>query len=225
MSKFGGEQERVKQRLLEMSSLVEQAIELSVRAITHRDRAAADRVFTTEVEINRMEVEIDDQSINLLALHQPMATNLRFLIAILKIVPNLERMGDLSVNIAHTAKVLLDRPAAAPIVDIPLMAGLVRSMVRKSIDAFALSDAAMAEDVLASDDEVDTMRTSCFHQLVAVMQSDAQRLRHALSLLTVTRTLERIADHATNIAEDVLFYVQGIDVRHRPGAERGSGSA
>jgi phosphate transport system protein len=143
-----------------------------------------------------------------------MASNLRFIIAALKINANLERMGDISVNIAHTARSLMGAASMEPIIDIPLMAKLVQSMVRKSLDAFVARDTHLARSVLISDDAVDSLRTACYHELVSFMEKDPRNIKQALSLLTVTRSLERLADHSTNIAEHVLFYVKGIDVRH-----------
>ncbi len=197
-----------------MSSLVEAGIERSVYAVVKKDRRAAEEVFKNESRINAIELEIDALGINLLALHQPMAINLRFIIAALKINTNLERMGDLSVNIAHTARSLIDSPSIEPPIDIPLMAGLVQSMVQKSLDAFVARDADLALSVLVSDDAVDSLRTACYLHLVSFMQSDPENIRQALNLLAVARTLERLADHSTNIAENALFYVKGIDVRH-----------
>jgi phosphate transport system protein len=220
VNKFSEGLDHLKNKLLEMSSLVEAGIQHSIRAVIQRDRGAAEKVFENEARINTIELEIDGLAIDLLALHQPMAVNLRFIIAILKINTNLERMGDLSVNIAHSARSLIDAPSIEPMIDIPLIAGLVQSMVRKSLDAFVASDVELAHSVLASDDPVDRLRTDCYHQLVAFMEKDPRNIRPALSLLTVTRNLERLADHSTNIAEDVLYYVKGIDVRHHSGGTR-----
>jgi phosphate transport system protein len=214
VSKFGEEMEQLKHKLLQMSSFVEVGIERSIHAVVKKDRSAAEEVFENESRINAIELEIDGLGINLLALHQPMAINLRFIIAGLKINTNLERMGDLSVNIAHTARSLIDAPSIEPPIDIPLMAGLVQSMVQRSLDAFVARDADLALGVLASDDAVDSLRTACYLHLVSFMQKDSATIRQALNLLSVARTLERLADHSTNIAENALFYVKGIDVRH-----------
>ncbi len=214
VNRFGEEMEQLKNKLLQMSSLVEAGIERSIHAVVKRDRSAAEEVFENESRINAIELEIDGLGISLLALHQPMAINLRFIIAALKINTNLERMGDLSVNIAHTARSLIDAPSIEPPIDIPLMAGLVQSMVQRSLDAFVARDADLALGVLASDDAVDSLRTACYLHLVSFMQKDSGTIRQALDLLSVARTLERLADHSTNIAENALFYVKGIDVRH-----------
>lgn len=207
-------------KLLEMSSLVEAAIQRSISAVIHKDGSAAEEVFRNEARINEIEIEIDEFATNLLALQQPMAADLRLIVAALKINTDLERMGDLSVNIAERAQSLMAEPVIKPMIDIPHIASLVQSMVRKSLDAFVNRDADMARSVLASDDAVDKLRTASYHELISFMEKDPQNIRQALDLLTVTRNLERIADHSTNVAEDVLFLVKGIDVRHHAEARR-----
>jgi len=217
---FVEELDQLKTKLLEMSSLVEAAIQRSISAVTQKDRSAADEVFRNEARINEIEVEIDEFAINLLALHQPMAADLRLIVAALKINTDLERMGDLSVNIAQRAISLLNEPVIKPMIDIPHIAGLVQSMVRKSLDAFVTRDAELARSVLASDDAVDSLRTASYHELVSFMERDPENIKAALDLLAITRNLERLADHSTNIAEDVLFLVKGIDVRHHAEARQ-----
>jgi phosphate transport system protein len=211
---FIEELELLKTKLLEMSSLVEAAIQRSISAVTQKDPGAAAEVFKNEARINAIELEIDEFAVNLLALQQPMAADLRLIVAALKINTDLERMGDLSVNIAQRAMSLMEEPVIKPMIDIPHIAGLVQSMVRKALDAFVMRDADLARSVLASDDAVDSLRSACYHELVSFMEKDPQNIMPALDLLNVTRSLERIADHSTNIAEDVLFLVKGIDVRH-----------
>jgi phosphate transport system protein len=217
---FVEELDQLKTKLLEMSSLVESAIQRSISAVIQKDRTAADEVFRNETRINAIEVEIDEFAINLLALHQPMAADLRLIVAALKINTDLERMGDLSVNIAQRAMSLIEEPVIKPMIDIPHIAGLVQSMVRKSLDAFVTRDADLARSVLASDDAVDSLRTASYHELVSFMERDPENIKAALDLLAITRNLERLADHSTNIAEDVLFLVKGIDVRHHAEARR-----
>jgi phosphate transport system protein len=217
---FIEELEELKTKLLEMSSLVEAAIQRSISAVILKDRGAAEEVFKNEARINTIELEIDELAINLLALHQPMAADLRFIVAVLKINTNLERMGDLSVNIAESATSLIEEPVITPMIDIPHIAGLVQSMVRKSLDAFVTRDVDLARSVLASDDAVDSLRTVCYQELVSFMEKHPQNIQPSCNLLTVTRNLERIADHSTNIAEDVLFLVKGIDVRHHTEARQ-----
>lgn len=220
MRHFVEELEQLKSKLLEMSSLVEAGIQRSIGAVINKDRSAAEEVFRNEARINEIELEIDEFAINLLALQQPMAADLRLIIAALKINTDLERMGDLAVNVAQRAQSLMNEPVIKPMIDIPHIAALVQSMVRKALDAFVTRDPELARSVLAADDAVDSLRTSCYHELVSFMEKDPQNIRPALDLLAVTRNLERIADHSTNIAEDVLFLVKGIDVRHHAEARR-----
>ncbi len=220
MRHFVEELESLKTKLLEMSSLVEAAIQRSISAVIHKDKSAADEVFRNEARINEIEIEIDEFATNLLALQQPMAADLRLIVAALKINTDLERMGDLSVNIAERARSLMEEPVIKPMIDIPHIAGLVQSMVRKALDAFVSRDADLARSVLAADDAVDSLRTACYHELVSFMEKDPQHIKQALDLLAVTRNLERIADHSTNIAEDVMYLVKGVDVRHHAEARR-----
>jgi phosphate transport system protein len=217
---FIEELEQLKTKLLEMGSLVEAAIQRSIIAVTQKDRGAAEEVFRNEARINTIELEIDDFAINLLALHQPMAADLRLIVAALKINTDLERMGDLAVNIAQRALSLMEGTASKPMIDIPHIAGLVQSMVRKALDAFVHRDADLARSVLAADDAVDSLRTASYHELISFMEQDPKNIPSAMALLSVTRNLERIADHSTNIAEDVLFLVKGIDVRHHAEARQ-----
>jgi len=217
---FQEELEQLKGKLLEMSALVEADVQRSVSAVAQKDRSAADQVFRDEARINALEMEIDEFAINLLATQQPLAADLRLIVAALKINTDLERMGDLSVSIAQRAISLLSEPMIKPMVDIRHMSSLVESMVRKSLDAFVANDADMARSVLASDDAVDSLRTASYHELVSFMEKDPRNITQALDLIGITRSLERIADHSTNIAEDVLFLVKGIDVRHHAEARR-----
>ena len=214
MRHFEQELEELKGKLLEMSALVESAVQRSVSAVTQKDRSAAEQVFRDEARINQLQIEIDEFAINLLATQQPLAADLRLVVAALKINTDLERMGDLSVHIAQRALSLLTEPVIKPMVDIRHMSALVESMVRKSMDAFVANDADMARSVLASDDAVDSLRTASYHELVSYMEKEPRNIPQALDLIGITRSLERIADHSTNIAEDVLFLVKGIDVRH-----------
>jgi len=217
---FEAELEQLKGKLLEMSALVEASVQRSVSAVTQKDRSAADQVLRDEARVNQLEMEIDEFAINLLATQQPLAADLRLAVAALKINTDLERMGDLSVSIAERAISLLSEPVIQPMVDIRHMSALVESMVRKSMDAFVANDADMARSVLASDDAVDSLRTASYHELVSFMEKDPHNIPQALDLIGITRSLERIADHSTNIAEDVLFLVKGVDVRHHAEARQ-----
>lgn len=214
MRHFVEELDLLSQKLLEMCSLVESAVQRSISAVTEKDVYAAEEVLRNEARINQIEIEIDDFAISLLALNQPMAADLRLIIAALKINTDLERMGDLAVNIAQRAKSLTEEPVIKPMVDIPHIAGLVQNMVRKSLDSFVLRDAELARSVLASDDAVDDLRSASYHELISFMEHEPSGIRQAVDLIAIVRNLERIADHTTNIAEDVLFMVKGIDVRH-----------
>jgi phosphate transport system protein len=211
---FEQELEQLKSKLLTMSALVESAVHSSITAVVQKDRKLAEEVVQNEARVDRMQIEIDEQAIRLLLLHQPMASDLRLITAAIKINTDLERMGDLAANTAQRALSLMDEPAVPPLIDIPHIAALVQNMVRKSLDAFVAKDAALARGVLSSDDAVDALRNAFFHELISFMQSEPNHVPQGLSLLSIVRNLERVADHATNIAEDVLFYVKGIDVRH-----------
>lgn len=214
MKHFQEELEGLKNSLLEMGGLVESAIYRSVASVVEKDADQAKQVFDNEARINQMEISIDELATRLLALQQPLATDLRFITAAIKINNDLERMGDLAVNIAERALSLLQEPPIRPQIDIPRMATLTESMVHRSLDAFVRGDAALARSVLLSDDAVDNLRDATYEALIQFMEKDAENVRLGVNLMFVARNLERLADHATNIAEDVLFLVQGIDVRH-----------
>jgi phosphate transport system protein len=211
---FEQELEKLKSKLLEMSALVESAVYRSVQGVVEKNEELAHQVLRNEGRINQLEIEIDDLAISLLALQAPLAADLRLVTAAIKINNDLERMGDLSVSIAQNAIALIKEPMIRPLIDIPHIAGLAQGMVRKALDAFVNRDAELARSVLASDDAVDNMRTASYHELMSFMENNPQQIRQSLYLLSVIRNLERIADHATNVAEDVLFLVKGIDVRH-----------
>lgn len=214
MRHFDQELEQLKAKLLEMSALVESAIYRSVQGVVEKNAALAEQVMKNEARINQLEIEVDDLAISLLALQAPMAADLRLVTAAIKINNDLERMGDLSVSIAQSALALMKDPVIRPLIDIPHIAGLAQGMVRKALDAFVNRDPELARSVLASDDAVDNMRTASYHELISFMEKNPGQISQALYLLSTVRNLERIADHATNIAEDVLFLVKGIDVRH-----------
>lgn len=214
MRHFEKELEQLKEKLLEMSALVELAVYRSVQGVVDKNQELAEQVIRNESRINQLEIEIDDMAISLLALQAPLAADLRLVTAAIKINNDLERMGDLSVSIAQSALALIKEPMIRPLIDIPHIAGLAQGMVRKALDAFVNRDAELARSVLASDDAVDNMRTASYHELISFMETNPRQISQSLYLLSVVRNLERIADHATNVAEDVLFLVKGIDVRH-----------
>jgi phosphate transport system protein len=211
---FSIELEELNQKLLEMAGLVESAISRSVRSLIEQDRELAQQVIRDEPRINRMEMEIDGVVTRLLALRQPVARDLRFLTAALKINTDLERIGDLANHIAERSLSLMHHPLVRPMTDIPKMASLVQSMLLKCLEAFVKGDSDLARTVLVADDEVDQLRDAVYGELVETMQRDPGTVTAAVDLIFVARNLERIGDHATNIAEDVVFLVKGIDVRH-----------
>jgi phosphate transport system protein len=214
---FTVELEDLNQKLLQMAGMVESAIHRSVRSLVEQDRELAQQVIRDEPQINRMEMEIDGLATRLLALNQPVARDLRFLTAALKINTDLERIGDLANHIAERSLSLMHHPIVRPMTDIPKMATLVQSMLLQVLEAFVKSDAELARSVLLADDEVDRLRDALYTELVETMQRDPGVVPAAVDLIFVARNLERIGDHTTNIAEDVVFLVKGIDVRHHAG--------
>jgi phosphate transport system protein len=215
MRQFSVELEELNHRLLEMAGFVESAINRAVRSLMEQDRELALQVIRDEPQINRMEMEIDGLVTRLLALRQPVARDLRFLTAALKINTDLERIGDLANHIAERSLSLMHHPLVRPLTDIPKMASLVQSMLLKCLEAFVRGNDELARSVLVSDDEVDRLRDHVYAELVETMQRDPGTVTAAVGLIFVARNLERIGDHATNIAEDVVFLIKGIDVRHR----------
>jgi phosphate transport system protein len=213
-SHFQDELDTVKARLLEMGGLAEDRVQTAVRTLVDRDPAAAERVLTGDGVINRLHLEIDDRCCKLLALHQPMAVDLRVIISAVKINTDLERVGDLAVNIAEAAARYLLHPPVKQLIDIPRMAAIAQRMLRDALDAFVRRDVALAQRVLDSDDELDQRKTQVFRELIGHMTHDPQTVEPALDLILISRHLERIGDHATNIAEDVIFIVSARDVRH-----------
>lgn len=214
MRHFRDELDELQKRLLEMAGLVEAAIHGSVTALVNRDEQEAKEVLWKEALINQKDIEIDELATRLLALYQPMAKDMRFLTAAIKINGDLERMGDLAVNITERALSLMGEPPVKPLVDIPKMASLAEAMVRNSLDALVKRDSDLARSVLLADDEVDRLRDAVYQELLQFMQAESTTVPRAVDLMFIAHDLERIADHATNISEDVLFLVKGIDVRH-----------
>jgi phosphate transport system protein len=214
MRHFQDELNDLQNRLLEMAGVVESSIHLSIRSLVERDEEPAQQVLKNEARINQMEIRADEMATRLMALHQPMARDLRFLTAAIKINADLERMGDLAVNIVERALSLMRLPEVKPLVDIPRMGTLAEAMVHKSLDAFVNRDGDLARTVLLSDDAVDKLKDTTYRELIMFMETDPSTIARAVDLMFVAHNLERIADHATNIAEDVLYLAQGIDVRH-----------
>ena len=214
MRHFTIELEELKTKLLQMGGMVEAAVHRSVRAVVERDVELAKKVREGEGAINTMEMEIDELATKLLVLQQPVARDLRFLTSVLKINTDLERMGDLANNLASRAQSLSKLAALKLDIDIPHMSSLVESMLLKSLDAFLRADADLAQEVLMSDDEVDRIRGEAYGELVAHMQANPSDVQAGVEMIFVVRNLERIGDHATNMAEDVIYMAKGVDVRH-----------
>jgi phosphate transport system protein len=212
---FQEELEQLKARLLEMGGLAEDRVRLAVRAMVDRDHGLVERVLTSDTAINVLHIEIDDRCFKLLALHQPMAVDLRAIVSAVKINTDLERVGDLAVNIAEAVARYLEHPPVKELIDIPRMAVIAQDMLRDALDAFVRRDVALAQDVLHRDDELDLLKTQVFRELLGHMLRDPSTIEPSLDLILVSRHLERIGDHATNIAEDVIFMVSAKDVRHQ----------
>jgi phosphate transport system protein len=207
--------DQLKENLLVMAGLAEQAIQRAIEAYRVRDLSICDLVSRSEVAINRLERDIDQQALDLLAMEQPMAIDLRFILSVIKINADLERVGDSAKSISERVR-NMEKMAAVPDlpVDIPRMATLSAEMVRKSLQAFIDADPELARGVLMMDDAVDTMNRAAYKALTKLMEEQSHIAPQALNALMICRALERVADHATNIAEDVIFWIQGADVRH-----------
>ncbi len=211
---FQREIEGLKRQLLSLCALVEGQVDAAVQAVARCDAETASAVEMGDAEVDRREVELEEECLKILALHQPVAIDLRLVVTVLKINNDLERIGDLAVNVAHKAAALASGPPIEMPLDLPSMWEKSRAMLRDSLDAFVNRDAALAENVCTRDDEVDRMKRGIRRQVERMMQSQPDRLPRLLSILAVARNLERIADHATNIAEDVIYLIDGRIVRH-----------
>jgi len=211
---FQEELDQLKERLLAMGGLAEERVRKKVRGLIDRDTAALDAVLSGDVPINDLHIEVDDRCVKLLALHQPMAADLRVIVAAVKINTDLERVGDLAVNIAEAGKRYLPHPPVKPLIDIPRMGELAQTMLRDALDAFVRRDMLLAQAVLAADDTLDALKTQIFRELLTCMIQSPGTIEPALDLILISRHLERIGDHATNVAEDVIFILSAKDVRH-----------
>jgi phosphate transport system protein len=212
--KFHQSLDELKERLLVMAGMTEQAIQRAIEAYSTRDLSICELVFRSEPAINRLEREIDQMALDLLAMEQPMAIDLRFILAVIRINADLERVGDQAVNIAIRVREMgvfanIDLP-----VDIPKLASLASAMVRKALQAFIEGNAEMAESVFQMDDQVDEMNDAAYYALSSLIKEKPDLTPQSLNALIIARNLERVGDHATNIAEDVIFWVRGADVRH-----------
>ncbi|HLF57205.1 MAG TPA: phosphate signaling complex protein PhoU, partial [Thermoanaerobaculia bacterium] len=207
--------EQIRKSLLRMGGLVERQIREAMQALVERDGARADAVIRSDDEVDQLQKDIDGLCSRMLALQQPMATDLRFLVATMKIATDLERMGDSAVNVAQAVGHLNQEPPLQPYLDLPRLAQITQEMVRDALDSFVRRDARAAIEVCKRDDEVDGLYHQLFRELVTYMVEDPRNITRALHLLLVARNYERIADHATNVGEDVVFYVEGRDIRHQ----------
>ena len=212
---FQQELNKLKGNLLQMAGLAERAISNAVEALVKRDTPLAEKTIAEDEKINQMEIRIDEMCLKLLALHQPMAADLRFITSAMRINTELERIGDQAVNIAERVISLNQEPQLKPYMDIPRMAEITQSMVREVLDAFVNGDAQLARSVCERDDQVDGLNDQVFRELLTYMMADSKTITRAVHLIIVSRCLERIADHATNIAEGVIFMVKALVIKHR----------
>ncbi len=211
---FDEELTALKQKLLMMGDLAQQMIGLSIKALVERKESLTKEVFELEGQVNRAEIDIENLALKLLALHQPAAGDLRLLTAVLKINNDLERVADQAVNISEISLRLLKESQLKPLIDIPQMASIAQKMVRQSLEAFVHHDPALAKVVCESDDAVDRLNDQVFRELLTYMMQDPKTVTRAVDLILVARNLERVADHATNISEDVIFIEQGKNIKH-----------
>jgi len=215
---FREELEALQGRLLEMGGLAEERVRAAIQGLVTREPALFEKVLLGDEPINQLHIEVDNRCFRLLALHQPMATDLRAIVAAVKINTDLERVGDLAVNIAEAGTRYISHPPVKKLIDIPQMGDIAQAMLRDALDAFVKRDTRLAHEVLNEDDRLDSLKTQVFRDLLTYMLKDQTTVEPALDLILVSRHLERIGDHATNIAEDVIFMVSALDVRHHPPA-------
>ena len=211
---FHEELEALKQTLLAMGGLVEDQIRRAMKALLERDDALAREVIERDRQVNTYDVEVDEQCVSLLALHQPAAGDLRFITTAMKIVTDLERIGDQAVNIAQRVLELNREPQLKPYIDLPRMAERAQRMVKESLDAFVARDTALARQICGEDAEVDALKEQIFRELLTFMMEDPRTIPRAIRVILISRFMERVADHATNIAEMVVYLVEGKMVRH-----------
>jgi phosphate transport system protein len=220
---FQEELEQLKARLLEMGGIAEEQVRLAVRGLVERDRVLIEDVIAGDGPLNALHIEVDNRCFTLLALYQPMAVDLRAIVAAVKINTDLERVGDLAINIAEAARQYAVHPPVKKLIDIPRMATIAQSMLRDALDAFVRRDTALAQRVLDEDDTLDSLKTQIFRELLTYMLQEPATIEPALDLILISRHLERIGDHATNIAEDVIFIVLARDVRHHADGKADNG--
>lgn len=211
---FDDELRGLKEKLIRASNLVQKMIKNAINALKERNAQLIEEVFEDEEKVNMAQIEIDNKALELIALRQPAASDLRFLVSVMKMNSDLERMGDLSINIVERTKELLKEPPLKPLIDIPRMAEVTQKMVEDAIKSFLDRDAALAKDVCTRDDMVDNINDQIFRELLTYMLQDPKNINRAIELMLVGKHLERIADLSTNIAEDVYYIVEGKDIRH-----------
>jgi phosphate transport system protein len=211
---FQQELSKLKEQLLKMGGMAERAISNAIDALVRRDTPLAEKTIGEDEKINKMELVIDEWCLKLLALHQPLAADLRFITSAMRINVELERIGDLAVNIAERVVSLNQEPQLKPYIDIPRMAEITKNMVKDVLDAFVNGDAELARGVCQRDDQVDALNDQVFRELITYMLADPKTITRAVHLIIVSRYLERIADHATNIAEGVIFMVKALVIKH-----------
>ena len=211
----------LKKMLLKMAGIAEAMIDQAIRELVDRNEAVSAAIPEFEEQLNRLQIDIDADAMMLIATQQPVAIDLRFIFAASKINSELERIGDLVVNITENAHTLLQEPPLKRLIDIPRMAELARKMVRESLNALVNEDVLLAQSVITADDQVDALKEQVIRELITYMAADAKTIERSLALILIARHLERIADHATNIAQDVIYMIQGRDVRH-PRVQQGA---
>jgi phosphate transport system protein len=216
---FQQELNKLKENLLKMAGLAEQAISNAVEALVQRNTSLAEKTIKEDEKINQLEILIDEWCLKLLALHQPMAADLRFITSAMRINIELERIGDLAVNIAERVISLNQEPQLKPYIDIPRMAEITQAMVKDVLDAFVNGDTNLARAVCERDDQVDALNDQVFRELLTYMMADPKTITRAVHLIIVSRCLERIADHTTNIAEGIIFMVKALVIKHHADAK------
>ena len=211
---FQEELEQLKRRLLEMGGLAEEQVRIAIKGLVDRDPGLIERGITGDEPVNAMHIEVDSRCFTLLALFQPMAADLRAIVAAVKINTDLERVGDFAVNIGEVARRYLLHPPVKPLIDLPRMGELALKMLREALDAFVAKDVSLARTVLRQDDWLDALKDQVFREVLTYMLGDSATIEPGINLILISRHLERVGDHATNIAEDVIFIVEARDVRH-----------
>jgi phosphate transport system protein len=221
---FDGQIQDLEQKLVVMGRLAESMVEAALRTLIERDERLCQEVHRKEHEVNGLQIEVDDRAVKLTALQQPVATDVRFLFMASRIATELERIGDQAVNICQNAHHVLNAPPMKPIIDLPMMGDIAQKMVRDSLESLVRRDCALANHVLEEENKVDALRDQIFRVLLTYMMADPGTIQRALALILISRNLERVGDHATNVAEEVIYLVEGREVRHLHEINTRSGS-